>query len=259
MRAFAFAALLLAATVQAAPLRQELIDDFRDAAAWQASASDQVKATARRAADGSLCLDYDFAGVSGYAVLARAKPVGWPERFDLHLRYRGEGARNDFQFKLVDASGQNVWWMNRPNHPLPQRLEDLRIRRRHIDFAWGPASDRRLARTERIEFVIAAGKEGGRGSLCLARLELRERAPDPLPWPDVKRAVQGDRLTLDFGVPREFNGLALQWPAPAPDYDVFGRDGTGGPWRLLRRVRGSDGALDALYLPETEARQLRIH
>ncbi|MBL8306091.1 MAG: hypothetical protein JNM33_05310, partial [Rubrivivax sp.] len=111
----------------------------------------------------------------------------------------------------------------------------------------------------RIEFVIAAGKEGGRGALCLARLELRERAPDPVPWPDVKRAVQGDRLTLDFGVPREFNGLALQWPAPAPDYDVFGRDGTGGPWRLLRRVRGSDGALDALYLPESEAWQLRIH
>lgn len=258
MRAFALIALLLAASTQAAPLRQEVLDDFRDAAAWQASGSDQVKASARRAADGSLCLDYDFGGVSGYAVLARAKPVDWPERFDLQLRYRGEGARNDFQFKLVDASGQNVWWMNRPNHALPPRLDELRIRRRHIDFAWGPAADKRLLRTERIEFVIAAGREGGRGSLCLAQLGLRERAPDPVPWPEVQRTEQGTAVLLDFGVPREFNGLALQWPARVPDYDVFGRETAQGPWRLLRRVRGSDGGLDTLFLPESEARQLRI-
>jgi hypothetical protein len=66
-------------------------------------------------ADGSLCLDYDFAGVSGYAVMRRALPTSWPARFDLAARLKSTGATNDFQFKLVDASGDNVWWVNRPN------------------------------------------------------------------------------------------------------------------------------------------------
>ena len=257
--AFGLAALFTAAAALAAPLRQEVIDDFRDAGAWQASASDQVQARAHRAADGSLCLDYDFAGVSGYAVLSRRRPVDWPERFDLQLRMRGEGGRNDFQFKLVDASGQNVWWVNRPNHVLPAATGELRLRSRQIDFAWGPAADKRLRRTERIEFVIAAGRDGGRGALCLSRLALRERAPDPVPWPEVRRLEQGDALTLDLGLTREFNGLALQWPAGPQDYDLLARDDTRGPWRMLRRVRGSAGGLDALFLPESQARQLRIH
>lgn len=245
----------------AAPLRHELLDDFRDAAAWQASASDQVQARARRDADGSLCLDYDFAGVSGYAVLARRKAVDWPERFDLALRYRGRGALNDLQFKLVDASGDNVWWLNRPDHALPPATSELKIRRRHIGFAWGPAADRRLVRTERIEFVIAAGRDGGKGSLCLSRLELRERAPDPQPWPAAQERRTAAALALDFGLAREFNGLALRWPATggtALDYDVLARDRPRDAWRVLRRVRGSDGGLDALFLPESEARQLRV-
>jgi hypothetical protein len=71
---------------QAAPLRNEVLDDFREPNAWKASASDQVQASLRRDADGSLCLDYDFAGVSGYAVMRRELPMNWPARFDLAVR-----------------------------------------------------------------------------------------------------------------------------------------------------------------------------
>jgi hypothetical protein len=85
------AALLPAAftAVQAAPLRHEVLDDFRDAAAWHAAGSDQVSARLRRDADGSLCLDYNFHGVSGYAVMRRALPVDWPAHFDLVMRLKG--------------------------------------------------------------------------------------------------------------------------------------------------------------------------
>ncbi|HRD99134.1 MAG TPA: hypothetical protein PLA97_22360, partial [Rubrivivax sp.] len=182
-----------ALAAQAAPLRNEVLDDFRDAAAWKASASDQVRASLRRDGDGSLCLDYDFAGVSGYAVMRRELPVQWPAHFDLAARLKSTGAVNDFQFKLVDASGDNVWWVNRPNSTattLPRSLGEIKLRRRHIDFAWGPASDRSLRQTQFIEWVVAAGREGGQGSLCVARLSLAERAPDPPVWPEPQRRVQ---------------------------------------------------------------------
>ena len=129
-------------------LRSEVLDDFRDTAAWQASASDQVRASLRRdASDGSLCLDYDFAGVSGYAVMRRELPVAWPERFDIRALVKGSGADNDFQFKLVDSSGDNVWWINRPNTKLPTALSETALRGRQIQFAWGPLSDRTLRST----------------------------------------------------------------------------------------------------------------
>ncbi len=250
---------LAAMAVQAAPLRSEVLDDFRDTAAWQASASDQVRASLRRDTDGSLCLDYDFAGVSGYAVMRRALPMHWPARFDLTAQLKGGGATNDLQFKLVDASGDNVWWVNRPNTALPARLAETKFRSRHVQFAWGPAADKSLRQTQFVEFVIAAGRDGGKGALCVARLRLQERAPDPQPWPEARVTSTAGRTAFDFGLPREFNGVALQWPAGAQglDYDLQASD-DGRAWRTLRRVRGSDGGLDALFLPESEARHLRV-
>ncbi|GMV58011.1 MAG: hypothetical protein AMXMBFR72_11230 [Betaproteobacteria bacterium] len=255
MKRALFFTLALAATAAQA----RLLDDFRDVAAWKATASEQVQARLARDADGSLCLHYDFAGVSGYAVIRRALPVDWPPAFELVARIKGGGATNDLQVKLVDASGENVWWVNRPNHALPARLAELKLKRRHFSFAWGPTPDRALARTEAIEFTIAAGREGGRGSLCVARLELRERAPDPERWPEPVESFRAGALELDFQVPREFNGLALRWPGGVGgfDYEVLASD-DGARWRALRSVRASDGGLDALWLPEQEARWLRV-
>ena len=255
------AALLLSGVtaVQAVPLRQETLDDMRDRSAWAASASDQVQASVRRDRDGSLCLDADFAGVSGYAVLRRTLPVDWPEQFDLSARLKGSGARNDFQFKLVDASGDNVWWMNRPDYAWPQRLTEWKIRRRQIGFAWGPATDHSLRQTRFVEFVIAAGREGGRSSLCVDRLVLNERAPDPPSWPEARIQTSRRGLDFDFGRQREFNGVALRWPPGARDldYELMASDDAR-HWRSVRRVRGSDGGLDPLFLPESEARHLRL-
>jgi hypothetical protein len=240
--------------------QSQLLDDMGDAAAWSAIASEQVSARIARDADGSLCLHYDFGGVSGYAVMRRRLPLDWPQAFELKARLKGGGATNDLQIKFVAADGENVWWVHRPNQVLPASLTDLRWRRRHVDFAWGPIADRTLRRTEAIEFTIAAGRDGGRGSLCLARLELHERAPDPERWPVPVETVRDGAVEIDFGVAREFNGLALRWPAAdtgAFDYDVSASD-DGARWRLVRRVRGSDGGLDALWLPEHEARWLRV-
>ncbi len=141
-------ALLLAALsggAQVAPGGRVVLD-LRDMGAWHAGASEQVGAVLRRDADGSACLEYDFHSVSGYAVLRRVLPVQWPAAFSLQLRMKGRGAVNDFQVKLVDASGDNVWWVNRPGFRLPRSLSDATFKSRHFSFAWGPSIDRTLAR-----------------------------------------------------------------------------------------------------------------
>lgn len=239
-----------------------ILDDFRDHTRWQAIASDQVRAKLRADGDGGLCLDYDFGGVSGYAVMRRAMPVDWPAQFDLIARMKGRGATNDFQLKLIDASGDNVWWMNRPDYKLPPKLSELKIRRRHIDFAWGPTTNRKLEKTAFIEFVMAAGNgegAGGKGSVCVAELKLNLRESDPTPWPEPRVTQRAQFIEFDFGQAREFNGLLLDWPARAGrvEYEIFSAAEQGN-WQRLRRVRPGTGARDAIFLPEREARYLRI-
>ena len=229
-----------------------LLDDFTQPALWTASATDQVKASLRADAKAGLCLDYDFGSVAGYVVMRRALPVRWPAHFDLLARLSGSGGVNDVQVKLVDASGDNVWWINRPNMALPAQPTELTIRRRQISFAWGPSADRSLQQTQFVEFVVSAGKDGGRGALCLDRLSLKERAPDPLPWPEPVRSVSRDVLQFDYQVPREFNGLALRWPGQSAAYELQASN-DGKTWHSLHKAPGHAG-FEAVFLPEREAR-----
>ncbi len=252
------AALILAALAKIAP-GERVLAEARDASAWKAVASEQVEAALARDADGSLCLEYDFHAVSGYAVVRRSMPVEWPRAFALRVRIKGRGGVNDFQLKLVDASGDNVWWVNRPNSVLPRKLSDVTFKTRHFTFAWGPAADKTLARTETLELAVAAGRDRGKGALCIAEVALEEREPDPAVWPEPLVRKRGRSLELDFQRTRELNGLVLQWPEAVRrvDYDVLA-SADARRWTALRRVRRSSGGFDAVYLPESEARHLQI-
>ncbi|HET6439264.1 MAG TPA: hypothetical protein VFG59_14440 [Anaeromyxobacter sp.] len=261
----------LAVGAPAAPHGRTVVD-VGDMSGWQAGASEQVESTLRREADGSACLDYDFHSVSGYAVLRRPLPVQWPAAFALTLRLHGRGAGNDLQVKLVDASGDNVWWVNRPAFPLRPSPAEVTFRRRHFSFAWGPTADRNLARTESLELVLAA-RQGGRGTLCVSGVRVEERDPDPAVWPEPLVRRSRNALDLDYRRTRELNGIALRWPGPVPErYALLAsvdartwtplmvRDPTldGGPPPAEGGVELSSGAFDALFLPEREARYLRI-
>jgi hypothetical protein len=281
-RFVALAAFTLALALPAPAAQALLIDDFQDAARWRAAASDQVQAALRRDADGALCLDYDFAGVSGYAFIRRELALPLPAHYAFELRLRGSGPPNDLQIKFTDASGDNVWWNNRQRYTLPGRSTTLRIRQRQIEFAWGPAQDRALRSAAAIEFVIAASLVGGgKGTLCLERLELLELPAPPASPPPVRVRASAGRdaaavldaradtaweappwrqtLSFDFGAPRELGGLLLHWQAGAhaSDYDLQASDDAH-RWRTLKRVRGSRGGADALFVPETETRHLRL-
>jgi hypothetical protein len=271
-----------------APGPVRLLDDFEDPAAWRALASDQVDArvvVAPGATGAALCLDYDFNGVSGHAALRRSLPLAFPDNYEFRFQLRGRAPVNDLQFKLIDASGENVWWVNRPRTAVADDWQPVRYRARHVDFAWGPRQDRRLRESADIEFTVYA-HEGGAGRICFDELELRSlplppaQPPDPVATASAARpdagpaaAIDGDGasawrspdagsghwLALDLGTAREFGGIDLHWRdgEHAARYDVELSD-DGERWRTARVVRAGDGGHDALHLPESEARYLRV-
>jgi F5/8 type C domain len=267
-----------------------VLDTFDDIAPWRAGASNDVRASVQQAdgVDGrSLRLDFDLAGTAGYAVARRDLRLDLPENYEIVFYLRGDAPANNFQVKLVDASGENVWWVNRPDFEFSREWQLVRIKKRHIEFAWGPTKDRTLRRAAAIEFVIAAGRGGGRGSVYVSQLALRElpehaaavsapavSASSSLPggeaslvldgsaataWKSDPAAGLAQQLMIDFHQPREFGGLTVWWlpHAYASRYDVqFSDDGA--RWRTVRSVVGARGGPDALMLPEAETRFLRL-
>ncbi len=261
-----------------------VLDDFEDPSAWRVVTSNQVSG-ALRAVDGvdgrALCLDYDYNGVSGYVGIQRDLSLAYPDNYRFGFQLRGDSPANDLQFKVIDASGDNVWWVNRPKYEYPREWTPVRYRKRHIDKAWGPDPDRTLRASEKVEFTIY-NNAGGKGTVCFDSLTLEALpADDPSPLvatahspttPDgAANAVDGDartawntaaapqRLLLDLGKPREFGGLRLQWlpGRHARHYTVSGSD-DGVTWRALRTVDAGNGGVDWLWLPESEARHVAI-
>jgi hypothetical protein len=158
------------------------------------------------------------------------------------LNVRGDALPNTLQLKLVDASGDNVWWATRPDDRFEKDWQAERFRQRDITFAWGPTADRRLRRTAAVELVIASGSGAGKGSVCFDHLVLR-RLPDE-PTPDE---------------PRDFDAVTVRWPAGASPsrYDLqFSDDGSS--WRTVRHIEGARGDVQHHLFVGAQARAVRV-
>ncbi|HSJ06734.1 MAG TPA: discoidin domain-containing protein [Longimicrobiales bacterium] len=294
-RLLAVAAAVLAAGCGSAPRQPAgiadgqgavLLDGMDEPGRWAAvpASGVQMQLSAGEGRDGGAALrvDFDFQGGGGWAALRRALPVTLPENYEISFWLRADAPENTLEFKLIDESGENVWWVHRPAFPFAGGWRQVTFRRRHVTFAWGPAGGGEIRDVAGIEFAITAGT-GGRGTVWIDRLALTPLAP-VVPYEgtpsatatsaaaDAFRAVDGDTLTawrsagsgeevftLDFMQPREYGGLIVHWDhgRRAVDYDVdVSADGT--TWRTVRAVRGGAGPRDYLFMPETEARWLRL-
>ncbi len=160
----------------AAGAQTRVLDDFENLSNWRADHTDDVaaKIASIPGHDGTaMRLQFDFAGVNGYATAHRKLPLDLPDNFELSFWIRGDVGVNNLQFKLVDDSGENVWWINRPDFAFPREWQHIRIKKRQIEFAWGPTKDRALKHIASIEFVVSSGRDGGKGTVDFDQLELR--------------------------------------------------------------------------------------
>jgi F5/8 type C domain-containing protein len=261
-----------------------LLDGFETLKPWEAKASEGVGSTASLVPghDGkAMRLDFDFAGVSGYAFARRSLPVDLPANYEISFWIKADAPANTFEVKLTDASGENVWWRQTQNYDFPRVWTKVRIKRRQVEFAWGPTADKTLRRFDKVEFVVTRGRGGGKGSVWIDQLELTALPPDDAapPRPVVLKAtgagavsaIDGDpatawiapagsaSLTLDLRRRREFGGLTLHWiPGAHASAYVVSLSDDGAAWREVRRVTAGDGAADPLRLPESDARYLRL-
>jgi hypothetical protein len=272
---------ILALLLVAGAAHAQVVDNFDSTSAWQAVASDGVRASLHSVPghDGqAMRLDFDFGGAAGYAAARRTLPLDFGDDYEISFWLRADAPLNNLEFKLVDASGDNVWWVNRPNFVISRDWQLITFKKRHVSFAWGPAKDRTLRHTDKVELVVSAGRDGGHGAVYVDQLSVRALAPaGPLPAPLIAAssnqpaanlldagsagwtsAAGGEQqLTVDFGRPREFGGLVLHWGVPASRYDIeFSADGRS--WRTVRRVVDGNGGEDPILLGEAETRFLRI-
>jgi len=263
--------------------QERLLDDFERAGAWKAVVSDGVKASVS-SAEGKrgkgMRFDVDFGSAAGYAAARRALPLDFGDDYAVSFWIRAEAPLNNFELKLVDASGDNVCWVSRPNFAISRDWQKVTFKKRHFSFAWGPSTDRTLRHTEHVELVVSAGRDGGRGAIFVDDLSIRhvDRAgPPPAPvlgassnppspslldaggsaWRSAAGKEQS--LTVDFGGPREFGGLAVHWGqgAHASRFDIaFSDDGIA--WRTMRKVVDGAGGVNPIMLGESETRFLKL-
>ncbi len=268
--------------------RPRVVDDFEDISVWHAAPSEGVdlKLSSAQGSHGrALRADFDFHGRAGWAALRKTLSLALPDRYEFAYAVRGEALANDLEFKLIDSSGENVWWAVQKNFVPSAEWRTLRLKKRHFSFAWGPAGGGEIRHVAALEIAITAGS-GGRGWIELDDLTLREvpALSEPPPRPvatascsdpgsDPTRAIDGDVSTawtcgdatpawiaLDFGQPREFGGLTIRWePGRTPARFAVEDSEDGRDWKTARSVEGAGGQRSDLLLPESEARFVRLH
>ena len=283
------AALLLSSS----PVEQgrRVLDGFDNAAGWTAAPSDGVRLVLSTdvGAGGSgksLRMDFDFSGHAGWAAVRKAFPVRLPENWVMDLRLKGDTPPQTLEFKLLDASGENVWWSVRRPYEFPREWTTVRIRKRQVSFAWGPAGGGELRDLGFLEVTVTAAA-GGKGTVWLDNLTLEELPPataKPPPataiassaapgsasglaldgnpataWRSAAGPGETAEFSIDLGRRREFGGLVLDWDARdfPRKYSVEVSD-DGKAWTLRREVSGARGGRASLYLPDSDSRFVRL-
>jgi len=205
-------AIVPAVPVQAtAPTTTIVLDAFDSVSQWTTTPADGVEISVHpdsSSAHGkAMRVDFDFHGHGGYAVIHRPLRMILPPNYEISFAIKGEAPTNTLELKMIDSTGENVWWSNNPNFQFPKAWQTITRKKRQISFAWGPTSDKELKRFAAIELAITAGS-GGKGSIWLDDLAVTPLEPDTrfYPFPrvtassqsqgyDVSRATDTDQST----------------------------------------------------------------
>ena len=268
------------------PAAARKLDAFDDPSAWQIITADGVALKVSPETNGrngkAFRLDYDFSRGSGYAIIRRPFDLTLAPNYRFNYAINGTGPSNTVEFKLIDPSGDNVWWVNQRDYQFPQDWTTFTLPKRKIGFAWGPSGGKPLERLGFIEIVVTSFN-GGKGTVWLDDLTY-EPLPEVTPYTGTPRIVVSSgepptlapngalawrsaetdpnpTLTIDFGQARELGGMVIGWgkdaPPPPADYDVLASI-DGERFTTAASVRGSNGGRDYVVTPDLTARAVRI-
>ncbi len=282
--------LLLVALVVCVPgpaFADQILDQFDDLSGWSTDASSGVSVALASDAGrtgGALRIDFDFHGGGGYLIVHKALSLPLPDNYAFKFDLRGSAPPNTFEFKLLDPSGDNVWWSKRRDFVFPDDWQQVVVKRTRLRFAWGPAGGGWPREISAIEIAITAGS-GGAGSVWIDDLRLEEREPlDHGGWRprvtaasaaaghDAALAADDDQDTswrsdgdgaqwviLDLLTHRELGGLVIDWDpdAYATNYRVEVSDDAQAWMAAYSNTTGA-GRRDYVYMPDAEWRYVRL-
>ncbi|HZS62641.1 MAG TPA: hypothetical protein VFA43_25505, partial [Gemmatimonadaceae bacterium] len=200
---------------------------------WAAAPSDGVSMRVARDS-GATRIDYDFNGHGGWASARERVAIDLPANYAFSFEIRGHAPPNTLQFKLIDSTGENVWWSTRPDLAVTPAWNKVVIRRRRISFAWGPLGGE-IHHVAAIELSIVPGT-GGHGSIWVKNLTMT-----PLPPPS------------DTGL-REIGGVDIAW-----DPNDRARSYVVEPFHIrVTHAHAGHGGHDYIVVPDAIARSVWV-
>ncbi|HSA04202.1 MAG TPA: discoidin domain-containing protein [Tenuifilaceae bacterium] len=265
----------------------QLIDNFESNANWNFIKSDgvNVNLTVDKGINGkSLRFDYDFTKGTGYGGIQKFISIDLPENYEFSFYIKGLSPSNNFEIKFIDSTGNNVWWQNNQNFSFPTNWKKIRIKQRHISFAWGPTSNHKLQRISRIEFTIASFV-GGKGTIWLDSLEFRPLPAETYAYPTpgatassftkkntpnltldnssetywLSKGGKNEEITIDFKKLREFGGLEITWlkEFTPTSFNILLSE-NGKDWEKPYSVKNNKSNKSFIRLPEAECQFVKI-
>ena len=278
--------LVLSATLIQAQIKT--LDDFENKNGWNFIKSDGVNLNLyneKGLTGNAIRFDYDFTHGTGYGGIQKLFPIDLPKNYEFTFYLKAASPSNNLEIKFIDSTGNNVWWVSNRNYDFPTEWKKITIKKRHINFAWGPTSDKDLKRIDRIEFTVASFV-GGKGTIWLDDFKFEKLPPEtqsyPKPsvtassslkshspelmvdssnetyWQSNKAVAQN--ITIDFKTRREFGGLQINWMKDhfAQSFDIF-QSNDNKTWEKVYSVQSNQSDVSFIRLPEAEAKFIKIH
>lgn len=265
---------------------QNIIDGFESAEGWETRASDEVEikiSSAEGFRGKAVRIDFNFKTGTGFCGITKAFPVNLPDNFKYSFYIKGNAPVNNLEFKLVDKSGENVWWYNQRSYKFPTEWTKVNVKKRKIEFAWGPTADKSLKSVNKIEIIVASAT-GGKGTIYLDELSYQELEPltaeKPLPeissssnqsmnknlfdsdssttWKSKGKGPQ--EIIIDLKKNREYGGLIIDWHKQlyASKYNID-ISGNGKDWETAYPVKTGKGGRRYINLRDNESRYIRLN
>lgn len=267
--------------------QSKVLDEFNSKSGWQVFTSDGVDlkiSTANGFKGKCIRIDYNFTKGSGYGGIQKNIPIEFPANFQFSFYIKAKSPNNNLEFKLADASGDNVWWYNNRNYEFPTEWKKYVIKKRKIEFAWGTINDKTLRNSNRLEFTIAS-YNGGKGTVYLDELnfeptaetsgqisDVNVEASSILPSSDIKFLTDGKKETnwisgnaakqeivLDLNGRKEFGGLKINWDEKdyARKFSVLVSDDRK-TWEKVYSAEKENSNTNYVRLPELEATYIKL-
>jgi hypothetical protein len=264
------------------------LDNFETTDGWRYNKSDGVEMKmAKEKGHTGNCLqfDYDFSKGTGFGGIQKLIPIELSENYEVSFWVKASSPANNFEIKLIDASGDNVWWVNNRNYTFPTEWKKIKIKKRHLSFAWGPSGGTPPTRFDRIEFTVSSFL-GGKGSVWIDDLKFEPLSPetDVYPPPEVSATTSlagkfakniidnslqtvwqsqnaaSQNLIFNLKQRREFGGIQINWAKnqSAKDFEIA-TSNDGKNWEKLVGIKNNQNNTSIIRLPDADAQYVKLN